>query len=386
MFDPDVVPLVQPNPHAAPDPGPRQTASMLAGSNWSNWSNWSNLFIELVKRVLVSRLQNAQPHNHHALLNCPNIPDQWDHLDQANRHAGSSGPSSCSTGRTAWTNSASHGLSQPARRRQSMTTLRRTKESACPHQRGHVVHAAHRHAALRLLRSDHPAQHQRFPLLGSYSFQPVAKAADRHCQAPPSCRVVSSSNAVVPVPPPAGGRFAPTAWQPAPLLSCCMLLWPQSVGKALVRHAKPATPRLAGASCWQDSRSIRGSFSTRPLRPRASLLHNAALPSVPGSHFAKAPFGAGHRWRALRVKATGRYAKWPTLGLLAVVALWHWSGAARIVLVSGLRPVITCVPPCPPPGLAAARHWPPRAGCPSAPPKGELPQPRANSRKLRTTF
>ena len=42
-------------------------------------------------------------------------------------------------------------------------------------------------------------------------------------------------------------------------------------------------------------------------------------------------------------------------------------------LVSGLRPVIMCVPR-PPWGLAAARHWP-CAGCPSAP-KG-LPHPSA---------
>jgi hypothetical protein len=41
---------------------------------------------------------------------------------------------------------------------------------------------------------------------------------------------------------------------------------------------------------------VRGSCGERPLRPPASLLHNAALPSVPASRCAKAPLGAGHRF------------------------------------------------------------------------------------------
>jgi hypothetical protein len=49
----------------------------------------------------------------------------------------------------------------------------------------------------------------------------------------------------------------------------------------------PATTRL--------SLVVRNICSPRPLRPPASLLHNAALPSVPGSRCAKAPLGAGHR-------------------------------------------------------------------------------------------
>jgi hypothetical protein len=42
-------------------------------------------------------------------------------------------------------------------------------------------------------------------------------------------------------------------------------------------------------------------------------LHKAALPSVSGSHCAKASFGAGHRWRALSGEGNRPYAKWPTL-------------------------------------------------------------------------
>ena len=50
---------------------------------------------------------------------------------------------------------------------------------------------------------------------------------------------------------------------------------------------------------------IRGTCGTCPLRPPASLLHNAALPSVPASRCAKAPLGGGHRFAPCRVKATG---------------------------------------------------------------------------------
>lgn len=46
----------------------------------------------------------------------------------------------------------------------------------------------------------------------------------------------------------------------------------------------------------RPGRRVRGSCGARPLRPPASLLHNAALPSVPASRCAKAPLGAGHRF------------------------------------------------------------------------------------------
>lgn len=46
----------------------------------------------------------------------------------------------------------------------------------------------------------------------------------------------------------------------------------------------------------RPSRCVRGSCGARPLRPPASLLHNAALPSVPASRYAKASLGAGHRF------------------------------------------------------------------------------------------
>ena len=59
------------------------------------------------------------------------------------------------------------------------------------------------------------------------------------------------------------------------------------------------------SSTTRLSRGVRGLCSVRPLRPPASLLHNAALPSVPASRCAKAPLDAGHRFAPSRVKATG---------------------------------------------------------------------------------
>ncbi len=150
----------------------------------------------------------------------------------------------------------------------------------------------------------------------------------------------------------------------------------------------------AGSDVACGSRGMRGSCGTHPLRPPASLLHNAALPSVPASRYAKAPRGAGHRFAPRRVKATGvmqsglRWSGRTAVGaprslarptrrhlraLVVVVALWHQSGAARIVLVSGLRPVMWCVPP-PALWLRRCAASALRAGLPVRPPRG-LPQP-----------
>ena len=144
------------------------------------------------------------------------------------------------------------------------------------------------------------------------------------------------------------------------------------------------------------SRGVRGFCSVRPLRPPASLLHNAAFCEVVASRCAKAPLGAGHRFapsgftkQALckvafagdertAVGASRSLAR-PTrrhLRALVGVCLHLCIGQAlRAVLsVSGLRPVILCVPP--------PTRWPRRCAalalrwvCPSAP-KG-LPQPSA---------
>ena len=128
--------------------------------------------------------------------------------------------------------------------------------------------------------------------------------------------------------------------------------------------------------------------------PATAKLHNAALLSVSASQ-SQAPFVAATAPRPLG-ESNRRYAKLPSLershsrrrfpvsscptrrrlrALVVGVAPWHQSGAARIVLVSGLRPVIG-VCPRPPLCFAAARHQPCALVCPSAPRGGSL-SPRA---------
>ena len=127
--------------------------------------------------------------------------------------------------------------------------------------------------------------------------------------------------------------------------------------------------------------------------PATAKLHKAALPSVPASQ-SQAPFVSGTasrpvglRQQALCKIACAGYGRTavgasrslvrPTRrrlrALVAFVAPWHWSGAARCVLVSGLRPVMWCVPP---PTLVLRRCAASalRAGLPVRPPWG-LPQP-----------
>ena len=155
-----------------------------------------------------------------------------------------------------------------------------------------------------------------------------------------------------------------------------------SVGSGSGHGGVPPCPRTT-----RLSRGVRGSCGARPLRPPASLLHNAALPSVPASRCAKAPLGAGHRFAPCRVKATGvmqsglRWSRSHSRRRFPVVgtpyappsgALCGYRGTvasvrrcAQCFLVSGLRPVILCVPR-PPCGLAAARLWP-CAGLPVRP-------------------
>ena len=69
-----------------------------------------------------------------------------------------------------------------------------------------------------------------------------------------------------------------------------------------VRRAGFLVSGHGGRPPWPSNRSViqrrRRAAShgvAPPLRPHASLLHNAALPSMPGSRCAKAPLGAGHR-------------------------------------------------------------------------------------------
>ena len=71
--------------------------------------------------------------------------------------------------------------------------------------------------------------------------------------------------------------------------------------------------RLAPAD-QPGSRGYRGRLGSRPLRPHAALSHNAPLPSVPDSRYAKAPLGASHRCRALSGEGNRHCVKGPSLG------------------------------------------------------------------------
>ena len=106
--------------------------------------------------------------------------------------------------------------------------------------------------------------------------------------------------------------------------------------ESVVQSVPTASPLT---SCTRLSRS------TRPLRPPASLLHNALFCEVVTSHCAGFVLCC-LPLRALRVYKTGVMQSglrwvcgWP--------ALWHQSGAAHIHLVSGLRPVMGDCPPAP---------------------------------------
>ena len=116
------------------------------------------------------------------------------------------------------------------------------------------------------------------------------------------------------------------------------------------------------------SRGVRGSCGTRPLRPPASLLHNAALPlsSPPVAALklrlvpvtASRPSGEGNR----------RYAKWPTLRSVCVRRLGYLARRFAHHTVQWPAAKHCVVSPRPPRRLAALA----RAVCPSAPQGGSL--------------
>jgi hypothetical protein len=362
------------------------------------------------------------------------------------------------------TNGATRVLSQPSRRRRSIRTPRRARQRACLNQRAHVAHAAHRHAALRLLRSGHPAQHQRFTSPGRLLFEVSVRGAgaprtgttdcidpaacDRTCfRPPPTLQPAVQRRLAFPFGAGRGPRpnapWSPTATAtdagqsgrctkiPGSLrIVLHMILpaaWPcrvvsrsfvpsrhhhfrqfdgllqQPAAKACRHYLTPGSQGMcfasvilcAGAQTWPRlvlrTSWLAGGCDAVSAFAAPAKLHNAALPSVPGSHYAKASFGAGHRYAPCRVKATGRYAKLSKLvrspsrrrspfasrltrrrlcALMAIVAPWYWSVALQVFQSVACRPVITCVPPPARRCLAATRHWPSCAGLPVCPPGG----------------
>ena len=128
--------------------------------------------------------------------------------------------------------------------------------------------------------------------------QLVGKAKCRPAQTPRSCRVALASIAVMQAVP----SRARCALRVGPSRITAL---PCSLRCRLVSGQGGVAPGPGTRNCVQRRRSAASHVGTRPLRPPASLLHNAALPSVPASRCAKAPLGAGHRFAPCRVKATG---------------------------------------------------------------------------------
>ena len=170
------------------------------------------------------------------------------------------------------------------------------------------------------------------------------------------------------------------------LRKCWSVRWCADMASARWRIVLDQPSPAARPGC-----RVRGSCGTRPLRQSYITPHCSQCPPVSRKLLLWQP-----PLRALWVKATGvmqnclRWSGHTAVGasrslarptrrrlraLVVGVAPWHQSGAARIVLVSGLRPVIG-VCPRPPLCFAAARHQPCALVCPSAPRGGSL-SPRA---------
>lgn len=329
MFDCDPVRAVQPSTGAMHDAGPRQPASQLA---WSNWSRWSNLFIELVETVLKRSMPNTNTHDRHAPMNSKNNPVQLDHLDQANKHAGFGGPTSCSVNRSSWTNSAAQVLHRLPRRRQSIMNLRRSSAIASHHQRGHAGRAS---------------------LFGRRCALCVSAPGITALPCAASCTVSQWPR-----------RSTALAKQHTAVAWCSGFCGarPLRPPAALLHKAafcEVVASRCAGAplGAVHRCRALAGS-QNRPYAKWPSLGTVAQSSALPG------------RIRALRAATcTPLWLSWWLVISQALRALF-WSVACG---------QSCCVCPRPPSGLAAARRWP-RAVCPSAPQGGSL-SPRAKLHK-----
>ena len=175
------------------------------------------------------------------------------------------------------------------------------------------------------------------------------------------------------------------------LRKCWPVRWCADMATARWRIVLDQPSPAARPGC----RGVRGSCGTRPLRPPASLLHNAAFCEVCASRCAKAPLGAGHRFAPYRVKATGvmqsglRWSRSHSRRRFPVACTPYAPPSARPCGCRGtwalVRRCALCawsvacgqlcgVCPRPPLCFAAARHQPCALVCPSAPPWG-LPQP-----------
>ena len=159
-----------------------------------------------------------------------------------------------------------------------MTTLRRSMRGGDLHQRGHAGHAA----CWMALRAGVSA-----PNITAFHFRESVALVSGQCGVPQWPGTTKLSRGVGQqrghVSPPVAA-LGGNGTSPLDPVRCSVV---SASGQGGVPPC-PGSTRL--------SPGMRGSCGTRPLRPPASLLHNAALPSVPASRCAKAPLGAGHRF------------------------------------------------------------------------------------------
>ena len=145
----------------------------------------------------------------------------------------------------------------------------------------------------------------------------------------------------------------------------------------------------------RPGRRVHGSCGARPLRPPATLLHNAAFWKVLASRSAKAPLGVAHRFAPLRVSKTGVMQsglRWsrshsrrrfpvatrPTRRqLYALVGMGIVAYVRRFAHCFGQWPSASlwCLPPPTHAACLLRKHRP--RGLPVRPPRG-LPQNRAS--------
>ena len=183
--------------------------------------------------------------------------------------------------------SATQGFDQLPRRRQDVTTLRRSTFAYDLHQRGHAGRAACGMA----LRSGGSA-----PNITAFVLRESVALVSGQCGVPQWPGTTRLSRGILQqrghVPPPVAA-LGGSGTSPLDPVRC-------SVVSASGQGGVPPCPGTTSLS-----RGVCGSCGTRPLRPPASLLHNAAFCKVSASRCAEAPLGVAHRFAPSRVSKTG---------------------------------------------------------------------------------
>ena len=183
--------------------------------------------------------------------------------------------------------SAAQGLDQLPRRRQALTNLRRSIFTGDLHQRGHAGRAA----CWMALRAGGSA-----PNITALLLRESVALVSGQCGVPQWPGTTKLSRGILQqrghVSPPVAA-LGGSGTSPLDSVRC-------SVVSVSGHGGIPPCPRTT-----RLSRGVRGSCGARPLRPPASLLHNAAFCKVQGSRCAKAPLGAPHRFAPIQVYKTG---------------------------------------------------------------------------------